>query len=58
MKMIVKKESIEMHITYKIFCIVAVAFSLFEVIVGIVSSYCIQNGSQERLTVAYKSRSG
>lgn len=47
-KMIVKKESIEMHITYKILCIVSVAFSLFEVIVGIVSSYCIRKMVRKR----------
>lgn len=41
-KMIIKKASIEMHITYKVLCITSVAFSLIEVVMGIISSYCIR----------------
>ena len=41
-KMIVKDQSIEMHITYKVLCIASVVFSLVELFFGIISSWCIR----------------
>lgn len=47
-KKIMEHESIEMHITYKVLCIVSVVFSLMEVFFGVVSSWCIRIMVRER----------
>lgn len=41
-KRICNHEVVKMHITYKILCVLSVAFSIVELLFGIISSWCLQ----------------